>query len=99
MTNHNLPIEIGRHNKIERNLRTCTKCDSGDLGDEYHYMFVCKEFLEEGKKFIPLKLYTVRNRSVSNFCELMSTSSKTKYIKLAKFAKIIMKRVNSNNIG
>ncbi len=100
LTNHKLPIEIGRHNKIERNLRTCTKCDSGDLGDEYHYMFVCKEFLDERKKFIPRKLYTDRNiGSVSNFCELMSTSSKTKYIKLAKFAKIIMKRVNSNNIG
>ena len=46
MCNHKLPIEIGRHSKIERNSRICTKCFN-DLVDEYHCMFICEHFNQE----------------------------------------------------
>ena len=41
--NHNLPIEIGRHgrNNVPREERICTKCDSGLLGDEFHFILIC----------------------------------------------------------
>ena len=42
--NHKLPIETGRWNNTERENRICTKCNSGDLGDEYHYIMECKHF-------------------------------------------------------
>ena len=44
LCNHTLPIEIGRHKNIDRKYRICTLCDKHDLGDEYHYMFICKRF-------------------------------------------------------
>ncbi len=38
--NHRLPVETGRYLKLERNWRVCNFCGNGDLGDEYHYLFV-----------------------------------------------------------
>ena len=42
---HPLLIERGRYsqNRIERHLRFCTYCDSGELDDEKHscYLVVC----------------------------------------------------------
>ena len=37
-TNTRLPVETGRWNQVEREYRTCTYCDSHDIGDEYHYI-------------------------------------------------------------
>ena len=42
-SNHRLPIETGRYgqNRVPREERVCTKCDSGQVGDEYHFILVC----------------------------------------------------------
>ena len=82
MCNHKLPIKIGRH-KIERNLRICTKCFN-DLGDEYHYMFICEHFNREKVKFIPKSCS--RKQSVLKLCNLMSTNSNKTLVKIAKFS-------------
>ena len=42
--NHRLPIEYGRFFRVERAKRKCKLCNSGDIGDEYHYLFVCYFF-------------------------------------------------------
>ena len=41
--NHKLPIEAGRYgvNYTSRNDRICTKCDSGTVGDELHFILTC----------------------------------------------------------
>ena len=65
LCNHKLPIEIGRHKNIDRNYRICTLCDKHDLGDEYHYLFICKRFSEERSKFIPKRCF--QKPSVANF--------------------------------
>ena len=40
-------------------LRKCTLCNDNELGDEYHYIFVCDNFRNERKK-LP-KYYTKRH--------------------------------------
>ena len=39
--NHRLPIVTGRYQKVSREERLCTLCDSQSVGDEYHYLFQC----------------------------------------------------------
>ena len=38
-------MEIGRWNNIPTENRKCTLCDGNDIGDEYHYLFKCNNFL------------------------------------------------------
>jgi hypothetical protein len=89
LSNHRLPIEVGRHNNIIRSERTCIFCTEYDIGDEYHYMFICPIFAQERSKLIPKNC--VQNKSVRIFCELMSTKSINTLRKLAMMSRIIMK--------
>ena len=41
--NFKLPIETGRWDHIPRSERKCNLCDSDDIGDEFHYLFKCKD--------------------------------------------------------
>ena len=47
--NHRLPIETGCRERVLRNTRVCTRCDIApkDIGDEFHYLFVCDFFKTE----------------------------------------------------
>ena len=42
-SNHKLPIETGRYGykHVLRNKRICHKCESGQIGDEYHFILDC----------------------------------------------------------
>ena len=42
-SNFKLPIETGRWVHIPRSERKCNLCDSNDIGDEFHYLFKCKD--------------------------------------------------------
>ena len=50
-SNHKLPVETGRWANIPFHERKCPLCIN-DLGDEFHYLFVCPQFDEKRKKFI-----------------------------------------------
>ncbi len=52
-SNHNLPIEIGRHTGIPREERFCTKCNSGKIGDELHTLLECPHYDKERKRLLP----------------------------------------------
>ena len=43
LSSHNLKIETGRHEtpKIPLEERKCNKCDSNDIEDELHCLFIC----------------------------------------------------------
>ncbi len=43
ISNHKLDIEVGRHHRppIPADLRVCTRCKCGKIGDENHYVFEC----------------------------------------------------------
>ena len=51
--NHRLPIEIGRWQNINRENKSCTLCQSRELGEEYHYLFECTEFNHDIPMLIP----------------------------------------------
>ena len=42
-SNFKLPIETGRWGHIPRSERKCKLCNSNDIGDEFHYLFKCKD--------------------------------------------------------
>ncbi len=86
--NHRLPIEIGAHFNVARNLRVCTRCMSNDIGDEYHYLFKCASLDSERKKLLPK--YCLRHPSSLKFHSIMDTSNTDCLTKLAKFVKLIL---------
>jgi hypothetical protein len=63
------PIETGRWQNIARNDRICT-FSRDNIGDEFHYLFICKHELiaDLRSKFIP-KYYTL-NPTIHKMKEL-----------------------------
>ena len=41
--NHKLPIESGRWQNADRNMRICKLCDKNENGDEFHYILECND--------------------------------------------------------
>ena len=41
LSSHDLKIETGRHNKIERKNRICDLCSLNDIEDEFHFTLIC----------------------------------------------------------
>ena len=68
--NHRLPVETGRWQGIPFDRRTCQECQS-DLGDEFHYLFICPQLKEERKKILKELNSTVAKRG-SVFIGLMT---------------------------
>ena len=52
---HKLPIELGRYRSVQRDQRICTLCQSGDIGDEYHYFMKCTDIYLHGIRKTYLK--------------------------------------------
>ena len=44
--NHTLPIETGCYTSIPINERVCKMCNSGQLGDEFHFCLECPSLKE-----------------------------------------------------
>lgn len=91
LSNHNLPIEKGRHWNIERCERKCTQCNV--LGDEFHYLFICPLFSDDRKLFLT-KGYQ-RNINADKYYTLFSSKNYQKLCKLTKFIKIIMNELKN----
>ena len=49
--NHRLPIEIGCHENVLRDMRICQYCRK-DIGDEYHYLLCCPQYSHERTKYL-----------------------------------------------
>ena len=86
LSNHNLPIEKGRHENIIRIERKCTQCHV--LGDEFHYLFICPLFHDDRKLFLS-KGYLNRVNT-EKYHSLFSSKNYSKLCKLVQFIKIIM---------
>ena len=41
LSSHNLPIEQLRYQQVSREERTCSICDTREVGDEVHYLVGC----------------------------------------------------------
>ena len=88
-SNHRLPIEIYSWSITfkERQKRLCTMCNSGEVGDEYHYLMICPLFKEARVKLIPKYFYV--KPSVFKFLEIINSENRNVLINLSKFIKIL----------
>ena len=86
-SNLKLPVEIGRWRNIPYENRQCPLCDSREVGDEFHYFFICKNDvirLLRGK-YIPN--YYTNNPSAHKMKGLLSLCNKNVIEKLCTFLK------------
>ena len=72
--------------QLRSSERICTVCDSGQVGDEFHYLLNCSnENVKRNRTKCADKYYT-HHPNVPKFC---SFTSKSKNVKLAKFISCI----------
>ena len=96
LSNHRLPAETGRWENTPLDERKCNLCTKQDIGDEFHYLFICNYFQAERKQFLKSYFYDFYKRpNVIKFKELLSTDNVKDLIQLSKFVDIIMKKFSS----
>ena len=66
-----------------------------DIGDQFHYLFVCSHFNSEKKQF--LKPYFYKRSNIFKFKVLLWTKNVKLLIKLLDFVKIVMKKISNAN--
>ena len=86
-TNNCLPVNTLRYENIDRHDRLCTKCNTNDIGDEYHYLFICPFFKKKRIELLP-KFYTKRPNTVK-YNDLFNSENKTLLLKLKHFICIL----------
>ena len=89
--NHKMPIQKGRIMNVNRKERLCRKCATRDLGDEFHYLFVCDFFKNERKML--MKSYFYNHPNTIKFAKLLGSHQKTVLLKLSKYMSIVMKNM------
>ena len=82
-TNNRLPVNVLRFEDIPRVERVCTNCNMTEIGDEFHYLFVCPFFKEKRIELLPKYYYQFPN--IIKYNELFNTSNKTLLLKLKHF--------------
>ena len=86
--NHRLPIEKGRFNNTVRENRTCNVCCQNQIGDEFHYLLICKheQLVKLRTKLIPRFYWQYPN--LFKFSQLIASVStnKTNAYNINKFA-------------
>ena len=89
LSNHRMPIQQRRSLGIPRDERMCTVCDSGEVGDEFHYLLnYSNENVKRNRTKYVDKCY-IHHPNVPKFCSLMNMTSKSKNVKLANFISCI----------
>ena len=81
LASHDLEIEIGRHNRIDRNNRICKLCNSNAIETEFHFVMVCPLYKDLRRKYIPFSSWPTVNR----FIRYMDLSNKVMLLKIAHF--------------
>jgi len=46
ISNHILHVETGRHNKVDKNKRTCRQCNENVIENEEHFILHCSKFTD-----------------------------------------------------
>ena len=91
-SNHRLPIEIGPWENINRENKVCNFCQGRKLGEEFHYLFECTEFIHDRARLIPQKYICSPN--TVKYCALMCSNSVVELSKLSKFISIVDSKVS-----
>lgn len=88
-SNIKFPIETGRWNNIPREDRLCSLC-SQCIGDEFHYIFMCKSEEISNIRTKYLANYFIQSPSIYKFERLMNIGNVNVLKKLALFLKKII---------
>ena len=86
--NHRFPVEIGRWTGQPLSEHKCNFCKT-ELGDEFHFLLVCKYFQEHRKRYINKFYYDRPN--ILKYRELMNKTNASELKKLCKFVDILLK--------
>ena len=89
LSNHRLPVQQRRSLGIPRDERISTVCGSGEVGDEFHYLFNCSNENVKRNRTKYVDKYYTHHPNVPKFCSLMNMTAKPKNVKLAKFISCI----------
>ena len=81
--NSKIPTIVGRYTNKPLEDRTCTVCESEEIGNEYHYLFKCSKFKDGRIKY--LNYYYINNPSEHKMKQLFNESSRKQLLNLAKF--------------
>ena len=87
--NNRLPVQTERFRDTPRHERICTKCDTNDVGDEYHMLFVCPHFKIQRSLYISPKYW--KKPSALKFNALFSSRNKKCLVNLVKFIRCVNK--------
>ena len=91
--NHNMPVVTGRYSNTPYEDRLCTYCQSNDIGDEFHYLFICNKFSTERSRYINRYYYTHPN--MYKMTQLFESTDFKEMLNLAKFAEILVNNFRS----
>ena len=81
--NSKIPIVTGRFTGTERHNRICNLCQLNEIGDEFHYIMLCPNFLSSRKRFINRTYWTRPN--TKKLRDLFSNTDPKELHKLAEF--------------
>ena len=90
-SNHYLPIETGRWNKIPLEDRICTLCNENYIADEFHYLLKCQFFNHPWTQFLHPYYYTRPN--TYTFKDLMQSQRISTLKKNSKVYKYNYERI------
>ena len=78
LSNHKLQIQQRRSLGFPRDERICTICDSGEVGDEFHYLLNCFNENVKRNRTKYVDKYNTRHPNVSKYCSIMNMTAKSK---------------------
>ena len=93
-SNHQLQIEVGRHNNISIEKRLCKFCltkGSNVIEDEFHVLLVCDKYLSLREMYID-KMFT-HPPSYQKFINIMSSTNQVTLMKLSVFLINLFKQI------
>ena len=93
LSSHDLAIERGRFENIDRNDRLCRHCNLNMIESEYHFMLVCPLYRDLRKKY--LKNFYCHWPTLNKFGDLMTTKSTNVIKNVSKFVYFAMKLRNT----
>lgn len=91
ISNHKLQIERGRYENIPREKRICKLCDSGNVENEFHFVFTCQKYqqLRDNSNNILKNLFNLNTTTETKQKLLEHTMSSNDSVLVNLFAKYL----------
>ena len=96
LASHDLAIERGRYENIDRNERICRCCNGNFVESEYHFLLVCPFYRELRQRY--MKPYYCHWPTLNKFEDLMCKRNKNTILNLSKFICFAFKSRQMSNL-